>query len=135
MSCDFDQDFCGLIPNENMVRWSGKSPSKLSGPSDDHTTGDYGYYSLCDARLLVNPTDKCTLKQIVNSDVELTFSFWYHMYGSQIGTLELIAYNDSNSFDFNDTLSYQVIWSLTGRQSNEWLFANVTLPSGNYTVR
>ncbi len=43
------------------------------------------------------------------------------MYGTQIGTLELIA---------NDI----VLWSLTGRQSNQWLLAQVKLPIGNYLV-
>ena len=78
------------------------------------------------------------------------------MYGSQIGTLELIAYEDfhmitielnSNSSTISQFMSTsesigntslinspQVIWNKTGRQKNDWLFANVTLPIGNYTV-
>ncbi len=78
------------------------------------------------------------------------------MYGIQIGTLELIAYEDnyftttefiSNSSTTSQSIltsepifknglinSTQVIWSKTGRQKNDWLFANVTLPIGNYTV-
>ena len=78
------------------------------------------------------------------------------MYGSQIGTLELIAYEDyhtittelnSNSNTISQFISTsepigntslinspQIIWSKTGRQKNDWLYANVTLPIGNYTV-
>jgi hypothetical protein len=44
------------------------------------------------------------------------------MYGTQIGTLELIK--DSE----------EVLWSLTGRQKNEWLFAQIKIPAGNYLV-
>jgi hypothetical protein len=43
------------------------------------------------------------------------------MYGSQVGSLELIVNNIS-------------IWNLTGQQENNWLLAEVKLPSGNYTV-
>ena len=43
------------------------------------------------------------------------------MYGSQVGSLELIVNNNP-------------IWSLTGQQENNWLLAEVKLPSGNYTV-
>ena len=44
------------------------------------------------------------------------------MYGTQIGTLELIK--DSE----------EVLWSLTGRQKNEWLFAQIKIPAGDYLV-
>ena len=44
------------------------------------------------------------------------------MYGTQIGTLELVK--DSE----------EVLWSLTGRQKNEWLFAQIKIPAGNYLV-
>ena len=73
------------------------------------------------------------------------------MYGSTIGTLELSAYEnvpisttqittDSSTISQDITTSISIvkskelIWSKTGRQKNEWLFANVTLPIGNYKV-
>ena len=73
------------------------------------------------------------------------------MYGLTIGTLELSAYKNvkisttqittySSTISQNITTSISIvqskelIWSKTGRQKNEWLFANVTLPIGNYKV-
>jgi len=53
---------------------------------------------------------------------ETKFEFWYFMFGSQIGTLELVL-NNSN-----------VVWSLSGKQENSWLLAEVQLPAGNYLV-
>ena len=67
------------------------------------------------------------------------------MYGIQIGTLELRIYNESYVYSIPDSsktydssiensANFQVIWSRTGKQKNDWLFADVTLPMGNYTV-
>lgn len=53
------------------------------------------------------------------------------MFGNQIGTLELLIYNETNTSINQD---YTVIWSKTGRQINDWLYGNVTLPIGNYIV-
>ena len=58
----------------------------------------------------------------INVEAESDFEFWYYMYGTQIGTLELVK--DSE----------EVLWSLTGRQKNEWLFAQIKIPAGNYLV-
>ena len=43
------------------------------------------------------------------------------MYGTLIGTLELKRDNE-------------VLWSKTGRQKNEWLFAEVSLSPGSFQV-
>lgn len=44
------------------------------------------------------------------------------MSGSHIGTLEVVL-NETN-----------VIWSLSGRQKNEWLQAEIKLPIGAYSL-
>jgi|688.fasta_scaffold1338782_1 hypothetical protein len=31
LNCDFDNSFCGYIPNSNFIRYTGPSPSKSSG--------------------------------------------------------------------------------------------------------
>ena len=85
--------------------------------------GEEGFYALCDGRLLKDPTNKCKLSKDINIEAESDFEFWYYMYGTQIGTLELIK--DSE----------EVLWSLTGRQKNEWLFAQIKIPAGNYLVK
>jgi len=56
------------------------------------------------------------------------------MFGSQIGTLELLKYTEKNNNSLNDN-NYTVIWSKTGRQVNDWVYVNVTLPIGNYIVK
>ena len=69
-----------------------------------------------------DPTSKCQLKTNINIQIESNFEFWYYMYGTQIGTLQLIKDDE------------EVLWSLTGRQRNEWLFAQIKIPAGDYLV-
>ena len=84
--------------------------------------GEEGYYALCEGSKLRDPADICKLSKNVDIIIsESGFQFWYYMYGTQIGTLELIVDNN-------------VILSLTGRQKPEWMLAQVKLPAGNYLV-
>ena len=50
-------------------------------------------------------------------------SFWYHMYGTNIGTLNVYT------MSFNRLSS--AAWSLSGNQGNQWKRAQVTLQSQN----
>ncbi len=49
-----------------------------------------------------------------------SISFGYHMYGTNMGTLQLQASTDNGS-------SWSTIWSESGNQGNSWLSANVSL--------
>jgi hypothetical protein len=70
---------------------------------------------------LVNLNDVCELKKNIKLDTDRGLEFYYYMYGRQIGTL-LISANDN------------VIWSLSGSQDDEWLYADIVLPKGDYQV-
>lgn len=50
-------------------------------------------------------------------------TFWYHMYGSSMG--ELNVYNKPV------TGSLRKVWSLSGDQGNDWKMAQVTLDSNS----
>lgn len=52
-------------------------------------------------------------------------SFWYHMFGSAIGTLNVLW----KTAPGNGSNAEQVIWRLKGQQQNKWLFARVTFPN------
>ncbi len=111
---------------------------------------DDGYYALCEGRKLINPSEKCILSEEISTEIELGISFWYFMYGNDIGTLELILYEKNEDNQLSTTINHvittsiqtttpivnnkKVIWSLSGKQKREWLLANITLPIGNYTV-
>jgi hypothetical protein len=82
-----------------------------------------GYYILCNGKLLKKETDKCILSKFLKVDKPSVIEFWYFMHGFQIGTLELVI----NRSD--------LLWSLSGKQKNEWILAKVELPSGEYVVK
>lgn len=108
---------------------SGGTPSFSTGPSVDHTlgTGSGNYlYMEVSSGWCQNPNPGST--SIIESDDldadtnNYTIDFWYHMYGSTIGTLSLEVDNGTAN---------TTVWSLTGAQGDTWYNQNVNL--GNYT--
>lgn len=53
-----------------------------------------------------------------------SISFGYHMYGSNMGSLELQSSTDNGT-------SWSTIWSASGNKGNSWLSANVSLTVGS----
>jgi len=122
--CDFETDYCGYIPNLRFERWKGKAPASQfgpsSGPNADHTTG-LGYYALCVGSKLANDETECQLsKTFTNKRADTKFSFWYYLYGTTVGSLELKK---------NDI----VIWS-DEKQQNSWKKSVIDFPIGTFTV-
>jgi len=96
------------------IRRSGSTPSSGTGPSGDHTTGS-GYYIYVEASSPNYPS-KTTILEGPNVDLSGSSSadvtFWYHMYGSNMGTLYLEA--------TDDCVSWTPVWSLSGNQGTSW---------------
>ena len=109
-------------------RWEveqGTTPSGNTGPSGDHTTGSGNYAAIeasngssGDVAYLEMP---CV--QFTGATPLADISFWYHMYGSDMGTLELEV-NPGGA-------GWTSIWSLTGQQqsasSDPWIQAVVDI--------
>ena len=99
----------------------GSTPSYNTGPQGDHTTGN-GTYFYVEAS---NPNfpNKVFTTYSPTFDVSSTpgqvISFWYHMYGSTMGDLE-IGIIDNNGYTFLDLIS--------GDQGDEWHLAYYTIP-------
>ncbi|XP_022096406.1 MAM and LDL-receptor class A domain-containing protein 1-like [Acanthaster planci] len=123
--CDFDNGPCGWRqdPNDDFdwLRSIGGTPSSDTGPSGDHTTGS-GFYMYTetsfprqsgDVAMLVSPVTK-------GDGSNLCFSFWYHMFGSDMGTLEVLLREAGSSND-------QALWRKKQDQGNQWLqsFRNI----------
>ena len=127
ISCNFDNSnenddinnkFCGYS-STSFKRKSGEA--SFTGPSGDKTTGK-GFYLLCEGEDLITEDRRCKLTgEISVTDEDTELSFWYYMYGYQIGTLELMGDH--------------LLWGMAGRQKKEWLNAVVTLPKGVYNVK
>ncbi|KAK7799714.1 hypothetical protein U0070_010721 [Myodes glareolus] len=118
VSCNFERDSCswhtGHLTDAHWHR------VKSHGSEYDHTTGQ-GFFMFLDptdppargqgAHLLTRPQVPLAPKECL--------SFWYHLYGPQIGTLRLAMRKDGEE----DTL----LWSRLGTHGNRWHQAWVTL--------
>lgn len=53
------------------------------------------------------------------------FSFWYQMYGSNIGTLRVLLLKSKNNATATN------LWELSGTQGNQWYQGKVPVSSGD----
>lgn len=107
IDCDFDTDFCSFN-NSCSYKWtrlSGSTPSVGTGPSSDHTSGS-GYYAYVESSYPNYPFKGPYCLDIA-FDVGINNAvFYYHLYGSDIGTLNLEASTDGSS--------WSTVWTKTG---------------------
>uniref|UniRef100_A0A673VFY0 MAM domain containing 4 n=1 Tax=Suricata suricatta TaxID=37032 RepID=A0A673VFY0_SURSU len=118
VSCNFERDMCGWYTGHLTDAHWRRVQSR--GPGYDHTTGE-GYFLLLDptdppargpgAHLLTQPQVPAVPQECI--------SFWYHLYGPQIGTLRLVMRREGEA----ETL----LWSRTGTHGNRWHEAWATL--------
>nr|XP_042908894.1 MAM and LDL-receptor class A domain-containing protein 2 [Parasteatoda tepidariorum] len=126
VDCDFDNnDFheglCFWTQDKNAdLKWKrgkGSTIQNFTGPTTDHTTGN-GYYLYVDATYNAkgNTAKLRSPKLPMNLPHGSCFSFWYHMFGSHVGSFSVEIQND---------YSDQVLWTRKGTQGNQWLFAEI----------
>ena len=96
-----------------------------TGPTTDHTLQSInGFYMYTEATgrkfgdkaRLLGPVEKATTGQCLQ--------FWYHMYGSNMGTLSV-------HLKINNVLQKTAIWSESGNKGNVWKLATKTITSSS----
>ncbi|CAF3388690.1 unnamed protein product [Rotaria sp. Silwood1] len=118
VTCNFEVSECGWeLDSIWQIYPSGSTPDTAnSGPTVDHTTGS-GSYARFMANLLLESDQFGIMSTNTSLQQSTSFSFWYYMHGSQIGTLALIV-------------NGQTLWERSGRQGvPAWYQANVTVPT------
>ncbi|UCG15166.1 MAG: hypothetical protein JSV19_07690, partial [Phycisphaerales bacterium] len=109
------------------------TPSSSTGPSGDHTTGSGNY-------MYVESSSGCydSTAILVGPCVDLTglanpaLYFWYHMYGSSMGSL----YVEVTTDDTLECVNWTTVWSLSGDQGNNWYPAVIDLSAyGSESLR
>ncbi len=99
---------------------SGGTTSGSTGPSGDHTTGSgiylYTETSGSGSNKVASFVSSCV--DFANASVP-KIEFWYHMYGSAMGTLNLDVQDNTGTWNTE--------WNLSGDQGNLWQKATVDL--------
>lgn len=124
--CEFDISMCywgndKINPSDfNWMRHTGATPSSSTGPYKDHTTGT-GYYVYAETSGIDQNKKARLLSRTFPSTNGRCMSFWYHMYGSGMGQLNVYIKPAKGVAT--------KIWSLSGDQGNEWRMKQITLTS------
>jgi hypothetical protein len=129
--CDFeDKDLCGWtsvkdnIDFEWIVHQSG-TDSYNTGPSADHTLGtSQGKYIYIETSYPANQGDKARIESPIFDKVtgDFCMEFWYHMYGSSIGTLNIIQKTLQAGTE-------TTVWSLSGNKGDMWKLGRLPIYS------
>uniref|UniRef100_H2YIR2 MAM domain-containing protein n=1 Tax=Ciona savignyi TaxID=51511 RepID=H2YIR2_CIOSA len=130
LDCNFDVDTCGWFNYQHddfdWKRKPGTDDILNTGPSYDHTQGGSGEYMFIDAGSRLQPDLTAvltTMNQTAMPGNGKCITFWYHMYGPSIGTLNLEIKRWGKSTDGPD--EWKLIWAETGTQGNMWKQARV----------
>uniref|UniRef100_A0A3P8VW26 Neuropilin n=1 Tax=Cynoglossus semilaevis TaxID=244447 RepID=A0A3P8VW26_CYNSE len=138
-ACDFgwasDPSFCSWTSEDTGSRWqiqSSGTPTLNTGPNMDHT-GDCGsgnfIYTLAtgsqesEVARLISPV-------VSSPDSDLCVSFWYHMFGSHIGTLHIKQRKQTV-----DGPADILLWTVSGHQGNRWREGRVVYSFSGELIR
>ncbi len=97
--CNFELGWCSYTTNSSarfkFLKHKGKTASYGTGPQYDHTLGNSsGTYAYAEASFpaLTNDTTELTSSEMpAFGSPGKCISFWYHMYGPHVGTLNAIV--------------------------------------------
>lgn len=115
-NCVFHNDETGL-DKKNWIRHSGETGSSNTGPSRAMTGTYYTYIESGSMDYLENAL---LVSNILQQGVKMCLSFYYHMYGSTIGTLEVIVISSGIK---------QTIFTRSGNQGNKWYHKKLYIQS------
>lgn len=130
--CNFETDTCqwNNVQSGDNFDWqrdNGGTPSIITGPKVDHTLGtSQGHYMFIETSGSNRKSgDTAWLVSDYQDPTSATcLSFWYHMYGAGIGTLNVYI-------KLIQSGSRSLIWTSSGNQGNVWRYAAVNATSNS----
>lgn len=127
--CTFEYSLCGwqqlTTDNFNWTKHRGPTSSSRTGPTQDHTTGSRsGYYLYIESSSPRKPNDTASIGlYLPRNKGSCSMRFWYHMYGSAIGGMNVYINSLARGKIKLD--------SVTSQQGNKWLRREVNLTSSS----
>lgn len=117
--CNFEASFCGFNQAKDdkfdWTRRTGRTPSSNTGPSGAQEGKYYAYIETSSPR---KPGDNAKISRMVTLSGKSCLRFYYHMYGSGMGTLRV-------------KLCDAVIFEKTGNQGNQWKMQTIRRLQGS----
>jgi len=139
--CDYeDSQACGYMQDKtddfNWIQNVGGTSSSNTGPTFDHTYGtNYGRYMYIETSApqtegeiarIISPNQRAIPETSGANDYCL--SFYYHMYGTDTGRLNVYYLNGGNVTgltDYSDKM--ELLWTKEGNQGNNWYIAEMNV--------
>ncbi|XP_074645316.1 MAM and LDL-receptor class A domain-containing protein 1-like [Tubulanus polymorphus] len=106
-------------------RYSGRTPSRSTGPDDDHTSdsGRGWYYVYVEASSPAKKGDQAWLEaNTISKSDACIMNFYYHMSGKTMGKLEV-------------KVNGNVLFSKSGNQRYRWKLGSVPIAKGNAAIQ
>ncbi|XP_052069261.1 MAM and LDL-receptor class A domain-containing protein 1-like [Mytilus californianus] len=132
IDCNFEKETCNWnVEQESEYMWtviSGGIHPNDTGPVVDHTYGLYdGNYIYLNASN-IEPGQKSNFTSVtVSSEGDACFTFWFHMYGDGLETL--------NVYLVSETMT-QKLWSRSGNKPDLWQLAFIDISMlGTYQMK
>ncbi|KAJ8270207.1 hypothetical protein GJAV_G00111650 [Gymnothorax javanicus] len=125
LDCNFDDSECGwtqtITDSFDWTRRQGSTPTELTGPSHDHTTGS-GSYMYIEADGVYRGDSARMISPQCQVSGPHCLQFWYHMYGSATAMALNIYLLEGGK--------PTKIWAKANNQGNAWIRAQVDFKVG-----
>ncbi|XP_038860475.1 IgGFc-binding protein-like [Salvelinus namaycush] len=124
LDCNFDNSECGweqiVQDSFDWRRQRGPTPSDLTGPTQDHTTGGGSYMYIEGNGVCYGDSARMISPKCQKGATKYCLRFWYHMYGQAKAMI-------LNVYQLDERNKHRKLWSKANNQGSTWYLAQVDI--------
>ncbi|XP_041697305.1 IgGFc-binding protein [Coregonus clupeaformis] len=124
LDCNFDNSECGweqiVQDSFDWRRQRGPTPSDLTGPTQDHTTGGGSYMYIEGDGVYYGDSARMISPKCQKGATQYCLHFWYHMYGQAKAMI-------LNVYQLDEHNRHRKLWSKANNQGATWYPAKVDI--------